>query len=215
MIVLLDTSENLDICQAEIGVQVEQLLTPLTRFLPQRPDQHFAIDNGAFAGFNRASFERLLEREHDRLNLCRFVALPDVVGNARRTLEAFSYWFPKLKERGWPIALVAQDGLEDLPIPWGQIDAVFVGGSTEWKMSKQAADVIRTAKCLSRWVHVGRVNTPGRFEYFEELGADSIDGTGLSRYSWMRERIYRSLHEPSLFDDEAAQKERGKLPGEL
>ncbi|MBO0858840.1 MAG: hypothetical protein J2P21_10290 [Chloracidobacterium sp.] len=29
---------------------------------------------------------------------------------------------------------------------------------------------------------VGVVNSLGRFEYFERLGADSIDGTGLARY---------------------------------
>jgi hypothetical protein len=52
---------------------------------------------------------------------------------------------------------------------------------------------------LRQWVHAGRVNTPGRFEYFESLGADSIDGTGLSRYSWMRERIYENATKPKLF----------------
>lgn len=202
MIVLLDTSEDLDVCQAEIGVEVEQLLTPLTRFTPQRPQQRFAIDNGAFAGFDRLRFEGLLAREFERRKLCRFVALPDIVGNARRTLEAFEYWEPRLKPQGWPVALVAQDGLELLPIPWDRMEAVFVGGSTDWKMSKHAADVIRTAKCLGKWVHVGRVNTPGRFEYFDELGADSIDGTGLSRYSWMRERIYKAVHNPTLFSEE-------------
>lgn len=198
MIVLLDTSQDLTQCEGELGVPVEQLLTPLTRYLPQRPDQEFAIDNGGFSGFKLAAFERLLEKHFDRRHLCRFVALPDVVASARRTLEAFDYWYPKLD--GWKRALVAQDGLEALPIPWDRVDAVFIGGSTEWKLGKHAADVIRTAKICSKWVHVGRVNTPGRFEYFDGLGADSIDGTGLSRYTWMRERIYRAAHEPGLFD---------------
>ena len=31
----------------------------------------------------------------------------------------------------------------------------------------------------------------------------SIDGTGLSRYTWMRERIYRHATEPKLFDEAA------------
>src|SRR5262245_17875336 len=197
MIALLDTGQDLSACELEIGVAVEQLLTPLTRYLPQRPEQNFAIDNGAFAGFDRSAFERLLEKHKDRQDLCRFVAVPDVVASARRTLEAFEQWRERLA--GWRLALVAQDGLENLPIPWNQIDAVFIGGSTEWKLGKHAADVIRTAKICGKWVHVGRVNTPGRFEYFDELGADSIDGTGLSRYSWMREKIYRAVHEPSLF----------------
>jgi hypothetical protein len=48
---------------------------------------------------------------------------------------------------------------------------------------------------------VGVVNSPGRFEYFERLEADSIDGTGLARYSWMKERIYKAAREPQLFEN--------------
>lgn len=199
MIVLLDTSHNLDTCAAELGAPVEQLLTPLTRFKAQKPEAHFAIDNGCFSSFDRASFESLLEREKERRHLCRFVTCPDVVGSARRTLEVFRVWEGRLA--GWKRALVAQDGLEDLEIPWHQMDAVFIGGSTAWKMSQSAVAVIKAAKLLDKWVHVGRVNTPGRFEYFEAQGADSIDGSGLARYSWMRERIYRESIQSNMFSD--------------
>jgi len=197
VIAMLDTSHNLDEAEREIGCKVEQLLTPLTRFTPQRPDEHFCIDNGGFSGFRTDAFISLLEREFPRRHLCRFVAVPDVVASARRTLECFDLWRYKLT--AWPIALVAQDGLEDMHIPWDGVAAVFVGGSTAWKLSKAAADVVRAAKILGKWVHAGRVNTPARFEYFEELGADSIDGTGLSRYSWMRKRIYDEQESPRLF----------------
>lgn len=190
MIAMLDTSHDLNECEDEIGCPVEQLLTPLTRFRRQHINAHFAIDNGAFAGFKRDDFLSLLAREHGNCHLCRFVAVPDVVGSARRTLEVFETW--RYKMGGWPLALVMQDGQEDLDIPWNGIDAIFIGGSTEWKMSDAAADCVRAAKALNKpkWVHAGRVNAPGRFEHFEKLGADSIDGTGLSRYSWMRERIH-------------------------
>jgi hypothetical protein len=198
MIALLDTSEDLTVAEREIGCVVEQLLTPLTRFRRQHPEAHFAIDNGAFSGFKVDGFMSLLEREKDAQHLCRFVSVPDVVGSARRTLEVFDHW--KYKLSGWKLALVAQDGLEDLTIPWNNIEAVFIGGSTSWKLSKSAADVIRAAKAIGKWVHAGRVNTPARFEYFESLGADSIDGTGLSRYSWMRERLHAMAVQPSLLE---------------
>lgn len=197
MIALLDTSEDLTVAQSEIGCGVEQLLTPLTRFKRQRPDDYFAIDNGCFAGFDEVAFLSLLEREHDSRKLCRFVAVPDVVASARRTLEVFEHWRYKLT--GWNLALVAQDGQEDLSIPWEGIQAVFIGGSTKWKLGKAAADVCRAGKAVGKWVHAGRVNTPARFEYFAELGADSIDGTGLSRYSWMREAIHAQETKPRLF----------------
>ncbi len=197
MIVMLDTPDDLDVCEAELGLPVEQLFTPLTRRLPKRSEARFAIDNGAFSKFDREGFLRILEKHKERRELCRFVAIPDVVASARRTLEAFDHWHGILD--GWPRALVAQDGIENLPIPWNAIDAIFIGGSTKFKLSKDAADVIRTAKILGKWVHAGRVNTPGRLEYFDDLGADSIDGTGLARYSWMREKIYRAATEPDLF----------------
>jgi hypothetical protein len=117
-------------------------------------------------------------------------------GSARRTLEVFDHWRAKL--HGWKVALVAQDGQEDLPIPWNQIDAIFIGGSTKWKLSNHAEQIRKAAKILGKWVHIGRVNTPDRFEWAEGL-ADSIDGTGLSRYSWMRENIIKSKTQERMF----------------
>jgi hypothetical protein len=196
MIAMLDTSHDLTTAQSELGCPVEQLLTPLTRFRRQQPDAKFAFDNGAFATFDPAAFEALLRREEDAIEQCRFVAVPDVVGSAIRTLELFEHWSSRLWK--WPLALVAQDGQEVLPIPWKSIQAVFIGGTTSFKMGPHAVSIIKAAKAMGKWVHVGRVNTPGRFEYFEKLGADSFDGTGLSRYSWMRERIYAAATQPNL-----------------
>jgi hypothetical protein len=196
VLVLLDTSQKLDVCADELGCEVEQLLTPLTRYRLQRPESRFAIDNGAFSAFDAKAFNALLAREHERRSQCIFVCAPDVVGSARRTIEVFDHW--KLKLNDWPVALVAQDGQQDLPIPWAEIKAIFIGGSTEFKLSIHAIQIIKAAKALDKWVHVGRVNTPGRFEYFAAAGADSIDGTGLSRYSWMREKINMEQKQPEL-----------------
>lgn len=201
MIAMLDTSEDLMQCRAELGCPVEQLLTPLTRFSRQNSRAKFAIDNGAFAGFKPGEFRGLLLREKDAKTLCRFVVVPDVVGSARRTLEVFEFW--KYNLAGWPLALAAQDGVEDLPIPWSELACIFIGGSTKWKLSQAAEDVIRAAKAMGKWVHAGRVNTPARFEYFDEIGADSIDGTGLSRYSHMRREIWKSHNQPNLLTDRA------------
>jgi hypothetical protein len=187
VIFLLDTSEDLSICEKELDCPVEQLLTPETRFIRQRPDQAFAIDNGAFSGFDRKLFLSLLKREEPYTDLCRFVVVPDVVADARRTLEVFRYW--QFRLGAWPLALACQDGQENLDIPWDDIDAVFIGGTTSWKLSVHAAAIIKAAKAVGTWVHVGRVNTPARFEYFESLGADSMDGTGLSRFSHARAAI--------------------------
>lgn len=196
MIVLLDTSESLDVCSKELGCECEQLLTPLTRFKRQKPFDNFAIDNGAFSNFDPNAFRQLVARETGDKSLCRFIAVPDVVGSAIRTSECFDHWCPRLS--GWSLAYVCQDGQQYENIPWADIAAVFIGGTTEFKMGRHTIEIIKAAKAMEKWIHVGRVNTPGRFEYFENLGVNSIDGTGLSRFSWMRESIYKKDTQLSL-----------------
>lgn len=196
MLVMLDTPQSLDVCAQELGCEVEQLFTPLTRRNPQQPEQHFGIDNGAFARFEARGFLATLAKHEPRKDLCRFVAAPDVVGSAIRTLECFDHWLPQLA--GWPVALVCQDGQERMAIPWDKLAAVFIGGSTEWKMGSGAAAIVKASKVIGKWCHVGRVNTPGRYEYFNDLGADSCDGTGLAQYQHMRAAICAAKTQPTL-----------------
>lgn len=193
MLALLDTGQDLDECAAELCCEVGQLLTPLTRYRLRDPARPWAIDNGAFANFDGAAFLSLLAREDHHRERCLFVTVPDVVASARRTLEVFDHWKPRL--RGWKLALACQDGQEHLPIPWDDIAAVFIGGSTNWKASPHATQIIKAAKAIGKWAHVGRVNHAQRYEHFEKLGADSIDGTGLARYSHMRKAIADRHHQ--------------------
>jgi hypothetical protein len=162
-----------------------QLLTPLTRYT--RREGMWACDNGSFSRFNAPAFLSLLKRNEAGRDSCLFVAAPDVVGSARRTLEIFSHWYCKISK--WPIALVAQDGIEDLAIQWDMLSAIFIGGTTDWKDSKAAADVVKTAIAVGCHVHVGRVNTPRRWKHFADIGADTCDGSGVSRFDWMLDKI--------------------------
>ena len=111
---------------------------------------------------------------------CLFVTAPDVVGDAAQTLRNFAEWRSELD--GFPVALVGQDGL-GVP-PWDEFDALFIGGTTEWKMGAQARRLIREAKERGKWVHMGRVNSYARGRYARWLGCDSIDGT---QFSWFRD----------------------------
>lgn len=184
---LLDNGQDLAECEAEIGVPVGQLLTPLTRYRLREPDRPWAIDNGGFKELDIPALKALLAREAHHKEKCLFVCAPDIVGSAQRTLELFQWFRPNLE--GWPVALVCQDGQETLPIPWDDIAAVFIGGSTYWKCSESVTQIVRTAKVLGKWVHVGRVNDPERWKHFEALEADSGDGTGIGRYTHMRQAI--------------------------
>lgn len=187
MIALLDNGQDLDECAAEIGCEVGQLLTPLTRYRLRDPAKPWAIDNGAFASLDIPAFQSLLRREEHHRDRCLFVTVPDIVASAQRTLELFDHFKPMLE--GWPLALACQDGQERLPIPWGEIAAVFIGGSTMWKCSAHVAHIVKTAKLMGKWVHAGRVNDPQRWKHFDEMGVDSADGTGIARYSHMRKAI--------------------------
>lgn len=195
---LLDTNQDYEHCAAELAVTSEavgQLLTPLTQF-SDRSRPHFAIDNGAFANFDRDAFLALLGRQESEKHRCLFVAVPDVVGSARRTLELFEWWAPALAH--WPLAFVLQDGQQDARIPWADIAAVFVGGTDGFKTSPASEQCIKAAKALGKWVHVGRVNTPDRVLWAERVGADSVDGSGISRYSHMRKQIAAARSHPTL-----------------
>lgn len=94
---------------------------------------------------------------------CLFVTVPDVVGDAVATLAAFVQLRPRFL--GWPLAYVAQDGSELLPFPHGA-RAVFIGGSTEWKLSAAAEDVVQRAVEDGLHVHIGRVNWWKRYSHF-------------------------------------------------
>lgn len=202
MIVLLDTSEDLAVCEAELGCEVGQLLTPLTGFRLRNPDGKWAVDNGAFSRFDSKAYLSRLNRCAEHRDKALFVSAPDVVGSARRTLELLEYWHSRLA--GWPIALVCQDGQEDLPIPWWMISAIFIGGSTKWKLSDCAVQCIKAAQAMDKWVHVGRVNDPARFQHFEELGVDSVDGSGIAQYSHMRDAIAKRHRQEKLFESDPA-----------
>jgi hypothetical protein len=199
---LLDAPESFFVRAIERHPQLcaGQLITPLTS--RTRRSEIWALDNGCFNSFDRDEFLRLMEREKDARSSCLFVCCPDVVGNARRTLESFESWWPKLGT--WPICLVAQDGIEDMRIPWDLLKAIFIGGSTCWKDSQDAIDVVKTAKLLGVHAHVGRVNTIKRFRRFEEAGADTCDGSGVSRFDWMLDSIAAGMadDQPSIFDSQ-------------
>lgn len=189
MLYLLDSNDDYDLAATELGVaaaDVGQLITPLTGFA-NRGRLRFAIDNGAYSGFDSRRFQAILDRETPNRQQCLFVVVPDVVCSARRTLELFEYWYPVL--HGWPLALACQNGQEDLPIPWDLIAAVFIGGDDPWKTSRAAEAIVRCAKAMGKWTHVGRAGGCIRAEVVEAWGTDSIDGSGISRYSAPRRRI--------------------------
>lgn len=160
----------------------------------------WAYDNGAFIGFDPVQWLDTLEVHEQYRDTCLFVVCPDVVGNALATLEKWRTWSFPIIERGWPIAFAAQDGQELYPLP-PEFDALFVGGTTEWKLSPAADGLIQRAHAMGKWVHVGRVNSNRRIRHFQRLkGVDSIDGTAVRfEPDAAIKRITNALKQPPLF----------------
>lgn len=137
----------------------------------------WAADNGSFTnGFNGRAFMSWLKGMQPWIDTCLFVTCPDAVGDAAMTIGLYEEWAHRFT--GWKVAFVAQDGQEDLEFP-PQFDVLFIGGTTEWKLSSAALDVIKRAQDLGKWVHVGRVNSLKRVKHFMIAGVDSVDGTCL------------------------------------
>lgn len=111
---------------------------------------------------------------------CLFATAPDVVGDAAATLARSAPWLGPIRDLGYPAALVAQDGLEDLDVPWDTFDVLFIGGSTDWKLGPAVRELVREAKARGKWVHCGRVNSRKRLRLMAAIGCDSVDGTFLT-----------------------------------
>ena len=187
MKIMLDCSpKKIHEYRERYGVDFWQLRTPLTQYaLAGVP---YGLDNGCFKRFNEKAWSRLLNEAEE--NMPKFVCLPDMVGDAVRTLDLFDAF--ESKTNGLPRCLVLQDGIGNHRIDWNKLSAVFVGGSDAFKISEEAMNACKTAKMLGKWVHVGRVNTAQRVRHW--LGvADSIDGSGISQYDHMLENVLAAI----------------------
>lgn len=145
----------------------------------------WAADNDCFQGLDEPAYVKMLDAIAG-LPGCLFVTAPDVVGDAGLTDLSFEEWAPQIIARGLPVAYVIQeDGCEYEPrgVPFGSIDALFIGGAFDtYKLGPVAEELVREAKRLGKWVHMGRVNSRRRFEYARSIGCDSIDGTKFSMF---------------------------------
>jgi hypothetical protein len=141
----------------------------------------WAADNQAYTqGFEPGVFFPWLDSMVPYRDQCLFVPLPDEVADWARTVRNFKLW--RYKFSGWPCAFVAQDGQtpDTMPHPDWQWTTLFVGGSTEWKLSEAAYSVILHAQRLGKRIHIGRVNWWARYEHFAAMpGSEewTCDGT--------------------------------------
>jgi len=184
------------------------MLTPnMGNRLPN--DRIWAADTGCYSptgsgGYSWERYEAWLMRWQPSQGRCLFATAPDVVGDAAATLERSAPILPLIRGLGYRAALVAQDGLEAIAVPWDSFDCLFMGGTTRWKLSEPCYALMRDARERGKWIHAGRVNSLRRLRAMAMGGAHSADGTYVAfgpdvnipkLQSWMDEQA----RQPSLF----------------
>lgn len=166
------------------------------------PGVPWAADNGCFAAkWNQGRWAAWLAAQADHLRSCLFAVVPDVVADAPATRARFEVWAPMVAALGYRLAYVLQDGADDLP--WDDFEVLFVGGSTAYKESLDAAAWVGEARARGKGTHMGRVNSLRRMRLAVREGYDSADGTFLAFGPDINlprlTRMVRRAHEPSLF----------------
>ncbi len=162
--------------------RIKTLVTPSNHAVP---GDVWAADNEAFVGFNETKFDAMLERI-GKYPGCLFVSAPDVVADSVATFDLFDRWGPLIRgDYASPVALVAQDGMTVKDYEWWSLsfDALFIGGSTEWKLSEEARRLVAAANRDGVWVHMGRVNTHRRLKMAKSWGVDSVDGSSMAMFT--------------------------------
>jgi len=153
------------------------LVTPYSGYWHIKDDERkFACDTGCYQRpFQSDKYLKMLDFVAQFKERCLFVNPPDVVGDCETTTLLYHEWRDAIKQRELPIAYIMQDGCNLLTV---QCDAIFVGGSTEYKLSQT---VIKILERFTGWRHIGRVNTLKRLMHFYRY-ADSFDGTQCYRF---------------------------------
>lgn len=156
------------------------LLTPYSQRNLDADDWTWAADNGCFGKqWEEKTWARFLgNRPNPETAL--FAVVPDAVGNPHETTRRWEQHYQTVRNLGYKTAYVLQDDATNNHVPWDQLDALFIGGSTEYKLSLQAKKWVQEAKQRNKWVHMGRVNSQKRIEIAYEWGCDSVDGTFLA-----------------------------------
>ena len=158
-------------------------LYPPERLFGPYPHLPYALDNGAYgawkndAPWDQGTFERALDWVSSQTMGPMWVVVPDVVGDADETMRSWEVWAPRIRERGFELALAVQDGMTPKAVlEHTDPEVIFVGGTRDWKQHSMAG----WTRSFGR-VHVGRVNGLRDLMACHRLGVESVDGTGFFR----------------------------------
>lgn len=170
-----------DLKRPDLGVLMLERRGEKPEWLDQVP---WGADNGMFTqpdAFTMDGYLAWLATMNPWRHTCLFATAPDVLYDAIATWALAEPTFPLIRSAGYKAALVAQDGFEDLmpELNWAAFDVLFLGGSTEWKLSQYARIATEEANARGKHVHMGRVNSYSRLQRAKDWGCKSADGNFL------------------------------------
>jgi hypothetical protein len=163
----------------------------------------YCLDNGAWWSFaNKQPFdETAFLKAYELMAVgANFVVLPDIVAGGVVSLDFSLGWRHRLGRPTCLQLLAVQDGMdESLVAPLvGPELGIFVGGTTEWK-ERMMALWGTLAKMRNAYLHVGRVNSARRVALAAAAGADSFDGSSVSRFAVTLPVLNFARCQPDLF----------------
>lgn len=179
-------------------------------FKHPKPWMPFALDNDAFTAWrdkkpwDEAAWREMLAKIRMTGLEPLWAAVPDVVANREATIANWDRFSNDVKRLGWKAAFCVQNGMTPDDVP-SAADVVFVGGTDGWKFPN-----------LKMWtshfprVHCARVTSQKYIEACEELGCESVDGTGWFRAADREDHVpmlkrfiegHRRSDHPELFRD--------------
>lgn len=161
----------------------------------------YAIDNGAWSAYvaGEPFDEPAFLRAYGRLGHgADFVVLPDIVAGGGASLAFSLAWRARL-DAVCPQMLAVQDGMTPAEVGplVGQALGIFVGGTSEWKEATMALWGA-VARERGAKLHVGRVNSRRRVALCAAAGADSFDGSSVSRYAVTIGMLDSARRQPDL-----------------
>jgi hypothetical protein len=161
----------------------------------------YVLDNGAWGCHQREEpfNETAFLWAYDRIAAnAEWVVAPDIVGGGLDSLSLTKTWLPKLDHK--KVLIAVQDGMTSEHVdPLMDLNrGIFLGGTTEYKMSSMM-DWGKYCAAKNIYFHVARVNTIKRFRACQAAGADSIDGSGASRFACTASLLPDAAKQQSLF----------------
>lgn len=163
----------------------------------------YALDNGAWSAFvqqepfDEDAFLVAVDRLGEGAD---WIVLPDIVAGGFVSLDYSLRWKERLRGMPTKLLFAVQNGMQidDVASLLSPAVGIFMGGTTEWKEATAQArgSLARRRNCH---LHVGRVNSARRIRICAAAGANSFDGSGVSRYAEALPRLDRATRQADLF----------------